>query len=83
LDEPLSALDAKIREGVRKELRELQRKTNITFIYVTHDQEEALALSDRIAVMHDGKLSKLAHLRKFTLVLRLTLLPSLLARQTF
>lgn len=59
LDEPLSALDAKIREGVREELRELQRKTNITFIYVTHDQEEALALSDRIAVMHDGKVEQI------------------------
>ncbi|HEY9623422.1 MAG TPA: ABC transporter ATP-binding protein [Crinalium sp.] len=54
LDEPLSALDAKIREEVRQELRELQRQTNLTFIYVTHDQEEALALSDRIAVMHNG-----------------------------
>lgn len=54
LDEPLSALDAKIREEVRQELRQLQRQTNLTFIYVTHDQEEALALSDRIAVMHNG-----------------------------
>ena len=59
MDEPLSALDAKIREGVREELRELQRKTNITFIYVTHDQEEALALSDRIAVMHDGNVEQI------------------------
>jgi spermidine/putrescine ABC transporter ATP-binding subunit len=59
LDEPLSALDAKIREEVRQELRDLQRKTNITFIYVTHDQEEALALSDRIAVMHDGKVEQI------------------------
>lgn len=58
LDEPLSALDAKIREEVRQELRDLQRKTNITFIYVTHDQEEALALSDRIAVMHKGKVEQ-------------------------
>lgn len=59
LDEPLSALDAKIREEVRQELRELQRQTNLTFIYVTHDQEEALALSDRIAVMHDGQVQQL------------------------
>lgn len=59
LDEPLSALDAKIREEVRQELRDLQRQTQLTFIYVTHDQEEALALSDRIAVMHDGKVEQI------------------------
>lgn len=59
LDEPLSALDAKIREEVRQELRDLQRQTNITFIYVTHDQEEALALSDRLAVMHKGKVEQI------------------------
>ncbi len=58
LDEPLSALDAKIREEVRQELRDLQRQTNITFVYVTHDQEEALALSDRIAVMHNGQVDQ-------------------------
>jgi spermidine/putrescine ABC transporter ATP-binding subunit len=61
LDEPLSALDAKIREEVRQELRELQRQTNLTFIYVTHDQEEALALSDRIAVMHNGKVEQIGN----------------------
>ncbi|HEY9696059.1 MAG TPA: ABC transporter ATP-binding protein [Trichocoleus sp.] len=59
LDEPLSALDAKIREEVRQELRELQRQTNLTFIYVTHDQEEALALSDRVAVMHQGQVEQI------------------------
>ena len=59
LDEPLSALDAKIREEVRQELRDLQRQTNLTFIYVTHDQEEALALSDRIAVMHNGQVQQI------------------------
>ncbi|GAB4465168.1 MAG: ABC transporter ATP-binding protein [Elainellaceae cyanobacterium] len=58
LDEPLSALDAKIREEVRQELRELQRQTGLTFVYVTHDQEEALALSDRIAVMHNGQVQQ-------------------------
>ncbi|MBD2460349.1 ABC transporter ATP-binding protein [Oscillatoria sp. FACHB-1407] len=58
LDEPLSALDAKIREEVRQELRDLQRQTNLTFIYVTHDQEEALALSDRMAVMHNGQVEQ-------------------------
>jgi ABC-type Fe3+/spermidine/putrescine transport system ATPase subunit len=59
LDEPLSALDAKIRQEVRQELRDLQRKTNLTFVYVTHDQEEALALSDRIAVMHKGHVEQI------------------------
>ncbi|NJO80008.1 MAG: ABC transporter ATP-binding protein [Cyanobacteria bacterium RM1_2_2] len=59
LDEPLSALDAKIREEVRQELRALQRQTNLTFVYVTHDQEEALALSDRIAVMHNGQVEQI------------------------
>lgn len=55
LDEPLSALDAKIRAEVREELKSLQRNTGITFIYVTHDQEEALTLSDRVAVMRNGR----------------------------
>jgi len=58
LDEPLSALDAKIRDEVRQELRALQQETNLTFIYVTHDQEEAMALSDRIAVMHNGRVEQ-------------------------
>ncbi len=56
LDEPLSNLDAKLRERMRSELKQLQRRTGITFVYVTHDQTEALALSDRIAVMHQGRL---------------------------
>lgn len=59
LDEPLSALDAQIREAVRQELRQLQQQTGITFVYVTHDQEEALALSDRIAVMHAGRVEQI------------------------
>jgi len=58
LDEPLSNLDAKLRERMRTELKQLQRRTGITFIYVTHDQAEALALSDQIAVMHAGKLQQ-------------------------
>jgi iron(III) transport system ATP-binding protein len=56
LDEPLSNLDAKLRERMRWELKDLQRRTGITFVYVTHDQSEALALSDRVAVMHQGEL---------------------------
>ncbi|MGF1568598.1 MAG: ABC transporter ATP-binding protein [Nodosilinea sp.] len=59
LDEPLSALDAQIREAVRQELRQLQRQTGITFVYVTHDQEEAMALSDRVAVMQAGRIEQI------------------------
>ncbi len=59
LDEPLSNLDAKLRERMRVELKELQRRTGITFVYVTHDQAEALALSDKIAVIHGGRLQQL------------------------
>jgi iron(III) transport system ATP-binding protein len=56
LDEPLSNLDAKLREEMRFEIKALQRRINVTTIYVTHDQAEALAISDQIAVMHAGKL---------------------------
>ncbi len=56
LDEPLSALDLKLRKQMQLELKELQRKVGVTFVYVTHDQGEALALSDRIAVMNEGKI---------------------------
>jgi len=55
LDEPLSNLDAKLREETRDQIRDLQKRLGITAIYVTHDQEEALAMSDRIAVMESGK----------------------------
>jgi iron(III) transport system ATP-binding protein len=58
LDEPLSNLDAKLRERMRGELKQLQRRTGITFIYVTHDQSEALALSDQIAVIYEGRLQQ-------------------------
>ena len=60
LDEPLGALDLKLRKQMQLELKRLQKKLNITFIYVTHDQEEALTMSDRIAVMHDGVIDQLA-----------------------
>lgn len=59
LDEPLGALDLKLRKQMQLELKRLQKKMNITFIYVTHDQEEALTMSDRIAIMHDGILDQL------------------------
>ncbi|MBL0691342.1 MAG: ABC transporter ATP-binding protein [SAR324 cluster bacterium] len=54
LDEPLSALDAKLREGMRNELVKIQKKSAVTFVFVTHDQSEALSISDRLAVMRDG-----------------------------
>jgi spermidine/putrescine transport system ATP-binding protein len=60
LDEPLSALDKKLREQMQHELRRLQRQVGITFILVTHDQEEALIMSDRIAVMFEGSIAQLA-----------------------
>jgi len=59
LDEPLSALDLKLRQEMRTELKRLQRETGITFIFVTHDQEEALSMSDRIAVMSAGQLQQI------------------------
>ena len=55
LDEPLSALDAKIRISLREEIRALQRELNITTVFVTHDQEEALSISDRIVVLNEGR----------------------------
>ncbi len=64
LDEPLSNLDAKLRERMRMELKDLQRRTGITFVYVTHDQAEAMALSDRIAVLHEGVLQQYAPARE-------------------
>ncbi len=56
LDEPLGALDLKLRKAMQVELKSLQNQVGITFIYVTHDQEEALTMSDRIGVMHQGAL---------------------------
>jgi putative spermidine/putrescine transport system ATP-binding protein len=59
LDEPLSALDAKIRVVLRKEIRSIQRQLGITTVYVTHDQEEALSLSDRVVVMSEGRIEQI------------------------
>ena len=59
LDEPLSALDAKVRNRLRREIRETQEKLNITTIMVTHDQEEALTMADRIVVMNEGKIMQI------------------------
>lgn len=60
MDEPLSSLDTKLRQNLRTELKDLQQRLNITTIYVTHDQEEALFLSDKIAVLNQGKLVQYA-----------------------
>ncbi|MPZ97185.1 MAG: ATP-binding cassette domain-containing protein [Propionibacteriales bacterium] len=60
LDEPLSNLDAKLRDRMREEVQEIQRRTDITFVYVTHDQGEAMSMSDRIAVMSSGRLEQFA-----------------------
>src|SRR5205085_7876983 len=59
LDEPLSNLDAKLRDEMRFELKRLQRELGITGVYVTHDQVEALAMSNRVAVMRDGKIEQI------------------------
>jgi spermidine/putrescine transport system ATP-binding protein len=59
LDEPLGALDAKLRRSLKVELKALQERVGITFLYVTHDQEEALTMSDRLAVMHAGRIVQL------------------------
>jgi len=60
LDEPLGALDLKLRKGLQVELKRIQREVGITFVYVTHDQEEALTMSDRIAVMNHGRVEQVA-----------------------
>lgn len=59
LDEPLGALDLKLRQQVQVELKAIQRQVGITFVYVTHDQEEALTMSDRIAVFNHGKIEQI------------------------
>src|SRR4029079_11450264 len=59
LDEPLGALDLKLRQEMQIELKRIQREVGITFVYVTHDQEEALTMSDRIAVMNMGHIEQL------------------------
>ena len=64
LDEPLAALDKKLREEMQVELRQLQRTVGITFVFVTHDQEEALALSDRVAVMFEGRVAQIGSPRE-------------------
>ena len=84
LDEPLSALDYKLRKEMQIELKRLQNETGITFIFVTHDQEEALTMSDRIAVMSKGKILQVGSPRAiFMTGRRCALWPTSLARQIF
>ena len=64
LDEPLSALDLKLRQHMRAELRAIQKRTGVTFIYITHDQGEALAMSDRVGVMSQGRIQQVADPRE-------------------
>ena len=59
LDEPLGALDLKLRQAMQLELKRIQREVGITFVFVTHDQEEALTMSDRIAVMSEGRVEQI------------------------
>ena len=59
LDEPLGALDLKLRKDMQQELKKIQKNTGITFVFVTHDQEEALSMSDTIVVMHEGKIQQI------------------------
>jgi spermidine/putrescine transport system ATP-binding protein len=64
LDEPLAALDPTLRKAMRAELKEMQRQVGVTFLFVTHDQEEALSMSDRIAVMNEGKVEQVGTARE-------------------
>ena len=59
LDEPLGALDLKLRQQMQQELKDIQKRLGIAFVYITHDQEEALNMSDRIAIMHDGQFEQI------------------------
>ena len=66
LDEPFSALDYKLRRAMQLEIKRLQRRLGITFVFVTHDQEEAFAMSDRVVVMNQAASNRSARLRKST-----------------
>ena len=82
LDEPLGALDAKLRKALQIELKTLQREVGITFIYVTHDQEEALTMSDRLAVMNGGKVEQIGAPRASTRIRRRCSSPTSWASRT-
>ena len=80
LDEPLSALDAKVRVQLREEIRRIQLELGITTIYVTHDQEEALSISDRVAVMYGGRIEQVGSPPRCTAARRRRSSPSSSAR---
>ncbi len=80
LDESLSALDYKLRKQMQNELKALQRKLGITFVFVTHDQEEALTMSDRIVVMRDGRIEQDGTPREIYEEPKTCLLPASLAK---
>lgn len=82
LDEPLSALDAKIRVSLREEIRQIQRQLGITTVFVTHDQEEALSISDRIVVMNGGRADQIGTPRRSTIIPRPVSSPPSSARST-
>ena len=83
MDEPLSNLDAKLRVDMRNAIKDIQREVGITTVYVTHDQEEAMAVSDRIAVMKSGVIQHPERHRRFTSVLQTYSLQPLSAVPTF
>ncbi len=64
LDEPLAALDLKLRKDMQQELKAIQKATGVTFVFVTHDQEEALSMSDTVVVMSEGKIQQIGHRRE-------------------
>lgn len=74
LDEPLSALDYKMRQEMQIELKNMHKELGITFIFVTHDQEEALMMSDKIVVMSKARFSRLEHQKRFIINHRMPLL---------
>ena len=82
LDEPLGALDLKLRKEMQLELKALQREVGITFVYVTHDQEEALTMSDVIVVMRDGRIQQQGARRSSTSGRSTASLPTSSARPT-
>jgi len=74
---PLGALDLKLRQEMQYELKTLQKELGITFVYVTHDQEEALTMSDTVVVMNNGVISRRVHLKIFTMSRLMLLLRTL------
>ena len=82
LDEPLGALDLKLRQDMQYELIRLKNELGITFIYVTHDQEEALTMSDNIVVMNQGYIQQMGHRRRYTMSQKTPLWQTSSARAT-